>query len=301
MPPEIARLKPSLFCEALLVALDLEGGKDFQMGLSRVFFRAGKLAFLDDLLAGNAAQMDDIVKKVHRWLARKRWRQAIMAVVSIDICGKIIEDIREEARRREMERRMKDEAYQAELRRREELERQKAEEERKRKEEEARKKREEEERIRREKLERKRQKEEELKKLRQEAAEKLSLEAQLDAERQAAVELEASLRDDLKSLENELLNAKESGMAFEMKLLDEQASNLILRQKQELLNEEMDKLRKRISELEKELNDSNKKNELLLRLLDEERAARKSEVQIVRILFHTTLLTQCSSTKTLLL
>ena len=31
MPVEIARLKPSLFCEALLVALDLEGGKDFQV------------------------------------------------------------------------------------------------------------------------------------------------------------------------------------------------------------------------------------------------------------------------------
>ena len=49
---------------------------------------------------------------VRLWLAKKRWLQAIHAVRSINICGKIIEDIREEKRRKEMERRMRDEAYQ---------------------------------------------------------------------------------------------------------------------------------------------------------------------------------------------
>lgn len=43
------RLKPNTFCEALLVALDLHGGRDFQMGLTKVFFRPGKLAVMDAL------------------------------------------------------------------------------------------------------------------------------------------------------------------------------------------------------------------------------------------------------------
>lgn len=42
MPPIIAELKPAQFCEALLFALDLDR-KDFQLGLTKVFFRAGKV------------------------------------------------------------------------------------------------------------------------------------------------------------------------------------------------------------------------------------------------------------------
>ena len=34
------------------------------MGLSRVFFRAGKLAFMDDLIYGTPAQMQQIIEKV---------------------------------------------------------------------------------------------------------------------------------------------------------------------------------------------------------------------------------------------
>ena len=93
-------------------------------------------------------------------------------------------------------------------------------------------------------------------------------------------------------------------MSFEMKLLDEQASNLILKQRldtlfslpslfhcvfdmcfflyrEECLLEEQQKLRDRIAELEKQLSDSLKKNELLARLLDEEKAARRTEVSQV--------------------
>ena len=70
MPPSIARLKPATFCEALLVALDLNGGRDFQMGLTKVFFRSGKLAFLDELLTGSTDAIGNIVGKVKKWLAR---------------------------------------------------------------------------------------------------------------------------------------------------------------------------------------------------------------------------------------
>ena len=80
-PPEIASLKPKLFSEALLVALDLEGGSDFQMGLSRVFFRAGKAAMMDDIINGDPAVMARVAEKIRKWLARKRWRQFIWFVI----------------------------------------------------------------------------------------------------------------------------------------------------------------------------------------------------------------------------
>ncbi len=36
MPVALSKLKPVVFSEALLVALDLDGGRDFQMGLTKV-------------------------------------------------------------------------------------------------------------------------------------------------------------------------------------------------------------------------------------------------------------------------
>lgn len=35
MPAMLQNLKPVTFCEAVLVALDLDGGRDFQMGLTK--------------------------------------------------------------------------------------------------------------------------------------------------------------------------------------------------------------------------------------------------------------------------
>ena len=70
MPAVLAKLKPITFCEALLVALDLHGGKDFQMGLTKVFFRSGKLQFLDDLMSDNREAIEAVVGKVKKWLAR---------------------------------------------------------------------------------------------------------------------------------------------------------------------------------------------------------------------------------------
>jgi myosin heavy subunit len=70
MPPVIASLSPMTFCEALLVALDLHGGKDFQMGLTKVFFRAGKLQFLDELTSSSQDTLSTIAGKVKKWLAR---------------------------------------------------------------------------------------------------------------------------------------------------------------------------------------------------------------------------------------
>lgn len=45
-------------------------GRDFQMGLTKVFFRAGKLQFLDELTNNSKESMHAIVGKVKKWLAR---------------------------------------------------------------------------------------------------------------------------------------------------------------------------------------------------------------------------------------
>eukprot|EP01119_Soliformovum_irregulare_P017875 TRINITY_DN5376_c0_g1_i2.p1 TRINITY_DN5376_c0_g1~~TRINITY_DN5376_c0_g1_i2.p1 ORF type:complete len:1547 (+),score=636.99 TRINITY_DN5376_c0_g1_i2:113-4753(+) len=94
LPLAFANLKPIIFCEALLVALDLHGGKDFQMGLTKVFFKAGKLKFLDELTSTSKDDIDKVVGKVRKWLAAKRWRGAIFAVKSLNRLQKQVEGIR---------------------------------------------------------------------------------------------------------------------------------------------------------------------------------------------------------------
>lgn len=94
MPAMLARLNPITFCEALLVALDLNGGSDFQMGLTKVFFRPGKLALLDQLTSATPENVDAIVRKVRKWLARKRFLQAAQAVRSTHRLMKAIEGMR---------------------------------------------------------------------------------------------------------------------------------------------------------------------------------------------------------------
>jgi myosin-6 len=94
MPAMMTRLKPITFCEALLVALDLEGGRDFQVGLTKVFFRAGKLAFMDELTNGSQENVEAIVKKVQKWLARQRFRAAAQAVRSTNRIMKAVNGMR---------------------------------------------------------------------------------------------------------------------------------------------------------------------------------------------------------------
>eukprot|EP00965_Chrysotila_dentata_P033060 1101318-Pleurochrysis_carterae.AAC.1 len=48
MPRAVASLDSPSFCEILLMALGLDK-EDYQLGITKVFFRAGKLAFLDQL------------------------------------------------------------------------------------------------------------------------------------------------------------------------------------------------------------------------------------------------------------
>jgi len=80
MPPVLQKLDPQSFCEALLMAIDVPR-RDFQLGITRVFFRAGRLALLDELRGGNWQELaKDIAIKVQKWLARKRLMRAFRGV-----------------------------------------------------------------------------------------------------------------------------------------------------------------------------------------------------------------------------
>ena len=69
MPRSIAALDSPSFCEILLMALGLDKN-DYQLGITKVFFRAGKLAFLDELTGSEYKELaPDIANKV-RTLAR---------------------------------------------------------------------------------------------------------------------------------------------------------------------------------------------------------------------------------------
>ena len=72
MPRSIAALDSPSFCEILLMALGLNK-EDYQLGITKIFFRAGKLAFLDELTGSEYKELaPDIANKVRIWLIKKR-------------------------------------------------------------------------------------------------------------------------------------------------------------------------------------------------------------------------------------
>ena len=78
-PAKFQRLPPAMFSAALLTAFDLSH-KDFLIGLTRAFFKSGKLAFVDSL-ADRAGALDaKFWAKLGRQLALWRFRRGIAAV-----------------------------------------------------------------------------------------------------------------------------------------------------------------------------------------------------------------------------
>lgn len=94
MPKQIAALDSQAFCEVLLMALGLDKG-DYQLGITRVFFRAGKLAFLDSLRSSEYEELaPDIVNKVRVWLIRRRFRRHTIAVVAFLRINRTLSELR---------------------------------------------------------------------------------------------------------------------------------------------------------------------------------------------------------------
>eukprot|EP01114_Cavostelium_apophysatum_P006700 TRINITY_DN1812_c0_g1_i1.p1 TRINITY_DN1812_c0_g1~~TRINITY_DN1812_c0_g1_i1.p1 ORF type:complete len:1611 (+),score=575.78 TRINITY_DN1812_c0_g1_i1:62-4894(+) len=232
MPLVISRLRPVTFCEALLVALDLHGGKDFQMGLTKVFFRAGKLQFLDELTSNSKDVMNGIIGKVKKWLARKRFMAAIAAVRSLIRLEKQILSIRRIHRFRRAGRFMLRMvqvwiALVPKIRKKmltSEAYKKKMEEEARRKEEERmveQRRKEEEERIKRERKEAK---------AKAKAEEKANLESRIVSEENSRKNAEKELKD---------LNEKMARLGSEMS--DQQAKNEHLTLQLERLQENLTK------------------------------------------------------------
>jgi len=78
-PAKFQNLPPAMFSVALLRAFDL-GHSEFLIGLSKAFFKAGKLAFVDEILANTSKLDDKFCAKMGRLLSLWRLRRAVAAV-----------------------------------------------------------------------------------------------------------------------------------------------------------------------------------------------------------------------------
>jgi myosin heavy subunit len=80
MPEAIRHLPASQFVEAILMALELDKTQ-YALGVTRVFFKAGQLAFLEQLTGRDMSEGGlDLVAKVKKWLVRRRWFKATSVV-----------------------------------------------------------------------------------------------------------------------------------------------------------------------------------------------------------------------------
>uniref|UniRef100_A0A182N0G4 Myosin motor domain-containing protein n=1 Tax=Anopheles dirus TaxID=7168 RepID=A0A182N0G4_9DIPT len=90
LPPELARLAPRTFCEAMLMSLKLNSN-EFKFGITKVFFRPGKFVEFDRIMRSDPENLQAIVAKVKKWLIRSRWiKSAFAAICVIKLKNRII-------------------------------------------------------------------------------------------------------------------------------------------------------------------------------------------------------------------
>ena len=90
MPQSIRALDNISFCKVLFMAMDIPP-KHFQLGLTKIFFRAGTLAFLDEFNTSNYTDnAPQLVQKVEKWHRRHRWQSAIVAVKCLVRINKLV-------------------------------------------------------------------------------------------------------------------------------------------------------------------------------------------------------------------
>ncbi len=70
------------FTEAVFVAFGLDA-KDYQLGLTKVFFRPGKQEFLETVLGQNPQLTQDMVNKIRSLMVRRRLRRVKYAVLQL--------------------------------------------------------------------------------------------------------------------------------------------------------------------------------------------------------------------------
>lgn len=82
LPPELARLEPRTFCEAMLHSLKLND-KDFKFGVTKVFFRPGKFVEFDRIMKSDPENLKAIVGNVKKWLVRSRWIKSVFCAICV--------------------------------------------------------------------------------------------------------------------------------------------------------------------------------------------------------------------------
>ncbi|XP_012276593.1 myosin heavy chain 95F isoform X2 [Orussus abietinus] len=82
LPPELAKLEPRFFCEALLHSLKLNK-KDFKFGITRVFFKPGKFAEFDKIMKSDPENLKKLVANVKKWLLKSRWNKMQFCALSV--------------------------------------------------------------------------------------------------------------------------------------------------------------------------------------------------------------------------
>ncbi|KAK2586695.1 hypothetical protein KPH14_011736 [Odynerus spinipes] len=82
LPPELAKLDPRFFCEALLHSLKLNK-KDFKFGITRVFFKPGKFAEFDKIMKSDPENLQKLVANVKKWLLKSRWNKMQFCALSV--------------------------------------------------------------------------------------------------------------------------------------------------------------------------------------------------------------------------
>ncbi|XP_058443586.1 myosin heavy chain 95F isoform X1 [Malaya genurostris] len=82
LPPELARLNPRTFCEAMLHSLKLNN-KDFKFGITKVFFRPGKFVEFDRIMKSDPENLRAIVANVKKWLVRSRWIKSVFCAICV--------------------------------------------------------------------------------------------------------------------------------------------------------------------------------------------------------------------------
>jgi len=82
LPPELAKLDPRFFCEALLHSLKLNQ-KDFKFGITRVFFKSGKFAEFDRIMKSDPENLRKLVANVKKRLLKSRWSKLQFCALSV--------------------------------------------------------------------------------------------------------------------------------------------------------------------------------------------------------------------------
>ena len=93
MPPAVSRLSDALFVEAILEALEMERTK-YKLGITRVFFRAGQLAFLERLTGQGDISSEEIVTRVTKWLHNRRKRMIRLGMLGMLVFTRMLRVIR---------------------------------------------------------------------------------------------------------------------------------------------------------------------------------------------------------------